>query len=322
MNQITIKETAAFLMAHDRYLILTHLRPDGDTIGCATGLCHALREQGKTAWVLENSEATELFTPYFQGLLAPDDVQPDVVISVDIAARSLFPANAQLWLERGVDLAIDHHPSQEFFAKQTCLDATSAACGELVYDVICHFGTITQQIALPLYVAISTDCGCFAYGNTTAKTHRVVANLMDTGIDVYPINHKHFRTKSFTRLKIEGMMVSAMDSFDDGTIAIVSLSLDMLAQVSAREEDVEDISAFVGQIEGVKTGVTIRELPTGGCKISLRTDPGDLNASSVCALLGGGGHAAAAGATIMGTVRQTKTIVMDAIRTVQGRGGI
>ena len=145
---ISIQAAADFLRDHDGYLILTHLRPDGDTVGCAAGLCRALRQLGKTAYILPNHQASSLFTPYFQGLLAGDDFVPDTVVSVDIAARGLFPDNAREYLTR-VDLAIDHHPSQEFFAARTCLDAERAACGELMYDILRLLGPITADIATP-----------------------------------------------------------------------------------------------------------------------------------------------------------------------------
>lgn len=317
---MTPKETAAFLKAHDRYLILTHVRPDGDTVGCAAGLCRALRQAGKEAYVLHNPEATSLFTPYLEGLLAPEGYEPDTVVSVDIAARGLFPDNAQKYLER-VDLAIDHHPSQEFFAKNTCLDAKRAACGELMYEIVQLLGPITPDIGEVLYVAVSTDCGCFVYSNTTPATHRVAAELMESGFDPYPVNRRHFRTKSFKRLKIEGMLAAGMELRDNGETALVFLTLDMLSQVGANERDIDDISAFVGQVEGVKTGVTLRELKPGVCKLSLRTDPGDLNASAVCGLLGGGGHAAASGATIEGTMEQAREAVLAAIETVRQETG-
>ena len=316
---MTVKETAAFLRQHDNYLILTHKRPDGDTIGCAAALCEGLRALGRTAWICPHTEETHLFTPYLEGRLAPEGYVPETVVSVDIAARSLFTRAGEPWLARGVDLAIDHHPSQAFFAAQTCLDAGRAACGELMYDILRQLGPVTADIALPLYVAVSTDCGCFVYGNTSADTHRVAAALMDTGIDVFPLNKRHFRTKSFRRLRLESLLTDSMEFHDGGEIAIAAISLEMLARLQATEADAEDIAAFVGQVEGVKTGVTIRELKPGRCKISLRTDPKQLNASAVCALLGGGGHAAASGATVEGDIQQTKEVLMAAIRQVQGR---
>ena len=115
------------------------------------------------------------------------------------------------------------------------------------------------------------------------------------------------------------MLTAGMELRDGGQTALVFLTLDMLAQVGAQERDIDDISAFVGQIEGVKNGVTLRELRPGVCKLSLRTDPGDLNASAVCALLGGGGHAAAAGATIEGDMNQARAAVIQAMETVRDK---
>ena len=313
---MTAAQAAAFLTAHDNYLILTHVRPDGDTIGCAAGLCRALRQIGKTAYVLENPQATSLFTPYFSGLTAPEGYTPETVVSTDIAARGLFPENAQAYLER-VDLAIDHHPSQEFFARETCLDSKKAACGELVYEIVQQLCPLTPEIGEALYVAVSTDCGCFVYSNTSPGTHRVAADLMESGFDPYPVNRKFFRTKSFKRLKLEGMLAAGMELLDGGETAIVSLTLEMLAQVGAEERDIDDISAFVGQVEGVRNGITLRELRPGVVKLSLRSDPGDLNASAVCGLLGGGGHAAAAGATVEGDMAAARLAVLDAIRRVR-----
>lgn len=313
---LSYQAAAQWLLDHDGYLILTHVRPDGDTVGCAAALCTALREQGKTAWVLPNPETTAIFTPYLEGLLAPEGYQPQTVVSVDMAARGLFPENAQQYLER-VDLAFDHHPSQEFFAQNTCLDAQRAACGELMFDVIRQWGPVSQAVALPLYVAVSTDTGCFVYSNTSPATHAVAAALLATGIDFYPINRRHFRTRSFKRLQLESLLTAGMELLDDGQLAIVTLTLDMIAQVGAKEEDLDDISAFVGGVEGVHTGVTIRELRPGVCKISLRTEPGELNASAVCGKLGGGGHAAAAGATVEGDPAYTRQVLVQAIRQVQ-----
>ena len=318
---MTIQETADFLARRDRFLILTHLRPDGDTVGSAAALCLALRRLGKTAHVLPNPETTSLYSNYLDGLLAPAGFSPETVVSVDIAARGLFPENAKPYLDR-VDLAVDHHPSQEFFARETCLDAGRAACGEILYDIISCLGPVTEEIAVPLYVAITTDCGCFVYGNTTAGTHRIAASLMETGIPTAALNKRHFRTKSAVRMKLEGLLVSRAELFEGGTVVIGAVTMEMMESLHATERDAEDISALLGQMEGVRTAVTLRELDPHTCKISLRTDPDDLNASRVCALLGGGGHAAAAGATLSATVEETRQQVLAAIRRVkQEQGG-
>ncbi|HJC00944.1 MAG TPA: DHH family phosphoesterase [Candidatus Flavonifractor merdavium] len=316
---MTVKEAAAWLGSHDRYLILTHKRPDGDTIGCAAGLCRGLRGLGKTAHICPGTGETHLFTPYLEGLLAPEGFQPETVVSVDIAARGLFTDTGKPWLERGIDLAIDHHPSQEFFAKETCLDASRAACGEIIYEILAQLGQVNAETALPLYVAVSTDTGCFQYGNTTAHTHRVAAALMDTGLDVFPLNKRHFRTKTWARLQVERLIVERMHRYEDGKIAVAPVSLSLLDEAGATEEDMEDIAAFLGQIEGVETSITIRELADGGCKLSVRTS-GGLNATKVCAVLGGGGHAAAAGCTVDVGLKEAEEQILAAIRQVERDG--
>lgn len=163
---MTTAEAAACLAAMDQVLILTHVRPDGDTIGSAAALCCGLRALGKTAYLLPNPELTATYVPYAAPYLAEADFAPAYVVSVDIAALSLLPENARPYQDR-IALAIDHHPSQEFFARETCLEADSAACGEIVYDILRQLTPLTPEMALPLYVAISTDTGCFVYSNTT-----------------------------------------------------------------------------------------------------------------------------------------------------------
>ena len=310
------RQTAEWLMERDDFLILTHVRPDGDTIGCAAGLCLALRGRGKTAWVLENPEATSLFTPYLEGLTAPEGWSPDTVVSVDIAARGLFPENARCYLER-VDLAIDHHPSQEFFARETCLDAGRAACGELIYDIAGLLGPVTREMAVPLYVAVSTDTGCFVYSNTTPRSHRIAAQLMDCGIDAAPVNKALFRTKSRTRLAMEAWMAEWAEYYDHDRVVVMQIPLSLCLDYKATEADVEELSSLAALVEGTDCGVTLRELKDGRVKISLRTGP-RVNATEVCALLGGGGHAAAAGATLPGTLGEVKQAVLQAIDMVAG----
>lgn len=313
---MTCLEAAAWLKEHDGYLILTHLRPDGDTLGCAAGLCQALRQAGKTAYILENPEVTDTYrddvSPYF----GPADYVPETVISVDIASRGLFPENAGIYRDR-VALAFDHHPSYEGFGAESCVDPSRAACGELIYDVCRALGEVTPEVANPLYVAVSTDTGCFVYGNTTPETHRVAAELMKLGDFYKEVNKRCFRTRSLKRLKLESLLVEDMEVYEDGLIAVAAVSLDMMDRVGADENDAEDLAAFLGQVKGVKVSATIRELRPGVCKISLRTDPNVLNATDTCALLGGGGHAAASGATVNGTVQETKQAILQAIWNIR-----
>ena len=306
------REAAEFLKTHDNYLILIHKRPDGDTTGCAAGLCRALRALGKTAHVLPSPDATTLYAGYLDGLTAPEGYEPDTVVSVDVAALGLLPPNAEPYKNR-IDLAIDHHPSQEFFARETCLEADRAACGEIVWNICKELGIKGPDIAAPLYVAVSTDCGCFVYANTTPHTHRVAAELMEQGIDFKALNKRHFRTKSRKRMMLESMLYQQMKFYHGGTVAVVPVTLELLASIGATSEDTDDITAFAGQIEGVLHSVTIREHEGGEFRVSVRTQAELLNATKVCARLGGGGHRAASGCTFKGTVEEAEKAILAAI---------
>ena len=235
------------------------------------------------------------------------------MVSVDIAGRQLFTPAGEVWLRRGIDLAIDHHPSQEFFAKETCLEADKAACGEILWEIAQDLGVMDETIATPLYVAVSTDTGCFVYANTTPHTHRVAAGLMEQGIDFKRLNKKHFRTKSVARMRLESLLLQGLYLCHDNTVAVATLSLDVMAKAGATNDDTEDIAAFVGQLEGLRHSATIRELKRGECKISMRTNADYLDACAVCAHLGGGGHKAAAGCTVMGSVEEAKAAILQAI---------
>ena len=313
---MTVQEAAALLRGKDQILILTHRRPDGDTIGSAAGLCIALRQLGKTAYVLPNPDVTDINRIYAEGCWAPADFAPEFVVSVDIAARQLFYPEAEAYLPR-VDLAIDPHPSQEFFARETCLEANRAACGEIVYAICRELGEITKEVALPLYAAVATDTGCFVYANTTANTHRVAAELLETGIDYFSVNKRHFRTKSRRRLALEADMLANMEFFDEGRGVFMAVPLSLMESLQATENDAEDLSTLAGIIEGVDCGAVLRELPDGSWKLSLRTGAnGRVNATKVCSLLGGGGHAMAAGATVSGTLPEVKEKIRAAVAAV------
>lgn len=313
---MTTAEAARLLLGWDELLLLTHVRPDGDTVGSAAALCQALRDRGKTAYLLPNPELTATYAPYAAPYAAPKGFVPRHVVSVDIAALSLLPENARPYQDR-IDLAIDHHPSQEFFARETCLEAESAACGEIVYNIITRLTPVTPEIALPLYVAVSTDTGCFVYSNTTARTHRIAAALMDCGIDAAPVNKALFRTKSRTRLAMEAWMAEWAEYYDHDRVVVMQIPLSLCLDYKATEADVEELSSLAALVEGTDCGVTLRELKDGRVKISLRTGP-RVNATEVCALLGGGGHAAAAGATLHGTLSEVKQAVLQAIDMVAG----
>lgn len=308
---LTVAETAALLRQYDDVLILTHVRPDGDTVGCAVALCIGLRAIGKRAYVLPNPGQTRNTAPYFQPYEAPADFVPQKVVSTDISTLQLLPENAAAYAGR-IDLAIDHHASFEHIGKENIVRPEAAACGELVYDILQELGPVTAEMALPLYVAVSTDTGCFQYSNTTAKTHQVAAALLEKGIDYRTANKVFFRTKSRKQLALEGAMLANMEFYDRARVVVLFVPQSLMKRVDADENDAEDLSSLGGQIQGTDCAITMRELQPNVWKFSVRTGE-RINASDVCALLGGGGHAAAAGCTVKGTMEEAKQKILEAV---------
>lgn len=311
---LTPSAFAARLLANDDILLLTHRRPDGDTVGCAAALCAALRAVGKTAYVLQNPDITSVYADYLAPYLAPAGYAPRCVVAADVAARGMLPDNAKDYLDR-IALAVDHHPSQEFFAAETCLDASAAACGEIVYDICRALGAMNGEIARLLYLAIATDTGCFVYSNVTASTHRVTGELLGYDFDFAALNKRHFRTKTHTRLQLEAALIRGMELYDGDRIAVLTLPLSLMAELGAAEADADDIASLATVLEGVDCGMILRELEEGKWKVSLRTGA-RVNATKVCALLGGGGHAAAAGCTVAGTAAEVRDRMLAAIAEV------
>jgi phosphoesterase RecJ-like protein len=309
---MTYAEAAALLSQKDKILILTHRRPDGDTVGSSAGLCEALRRIGRTAFLLPNPELSARFAPYMPPFHAPSGFVPDFVVSVDTASRNMLQENAGTLAGR-VDLAIDHHSSHESYADETCVDGRCAACGELILQIVTDFTPLTSEIALPLYLAVASDTGCFRYSNTTPDSHRAAAVLMELGIPYAKINRENFSMKSLRRIRLECLLAQNMEMLDDGKPALVSVGRSALDRLGSDADDTEDLASFARQVEGTTAGVTIQELQDGTCKISLRSSP-ELNASEVCARLGGGGHPAAAGCTVRGSLPEARAAILDAMR--------
>ena len=311
-------QAAQWLLQRDNFLLLTHVRPDGDTLGSAAALALALRGLGKTAHVAYNPGITETYADYMTGCYAPADFAPEHIVAVDIATENLLPPALEQWRGKS-ELCIDHHPSNEGYAQETCLDPTAAACGEIIYRICKELGVMDEKIAKQLYIAITTDCGCFVYNNTTPATHRIAAELMEYGDFWKQVNRNCFQTLSLKEIRLQNRLLESMEFFDNGTLAIGAISLADLAEFQASQGDSEELASWANKIQGVKASATLRQLEERVWKVSLRTD-GSLNATQVCGLLGGGGHAAAAGASMFDVDEQeARAKVLAAIRTVQGR---
>ena len=307
MKKLTRSETAQILLAHDNYAIVTHRRPDGDTIGSSALLCMGLRQLGKNAHILENKEITPKYAQLHHGLTKDAVADGDFVITVDVASENMLP---DAFKGLAFDLRIDHHGSATSFTPVELVEPGAAACGEIVYWVLTEMGAeLDIPMANALYTAISTDTGCFRYANTTADTFAVAAACAKAGAEVFSINQELFETNSLARLKVQAYLLENAIFLQNGKIAVCPLPKVAEAECGACEDDLENISGFPRTIEGVKLAVTIREEGTGRVKMSVRAVPGQ-DAAALCAKFGGGGHKGAAGASMNTTMEEAVKAVI------------
>lgn len=290
-ERLSLKETAEFLKEHDNFFILSHEHPDGDTLCSGAALCSALRRLGKTACCHRNPEIGERYLDFVENYLGEPEEGNVCYITVDVADQKMLPCHK----ETRIDLAIDHHASNTGYGDRLLLSAENASCGELVYRLILETGcSLTEEEASLLYIAVSTDTGCFRYTNTNASCLITAAELINAGADHRDINVRFFRSDSRARIAILARMYSDIVYHLGGRVTSSVLTADCIRKAGATEDDLDDIAHIPGSVECSEVAIFIRELPNGINKVSLRSKPG-FDVSALAGLYGGGGHPGAAG---------------------------
>ena len=312
MKTLTRNETADFLLNNDNYAILTHRRPDGDTIGSSAALCRILRKMGKTAHIIRNGEVTDRFAWLHEDLTKEEAGENDTIITVDVASPGMLPKDFEQYLGR-ISLRIDHHASATSFTENELVDSGSGACAEIVFDLMEHLWvTMDSHIANAIYTGTSTDTGCFRFANTTAHTFITAAACAAAGAKVYQLNQELFETNTLGRLKIQGWIVENMKVFSAGKLAVVAIPKAVEESIGVTEDDMDNISSFPRTVAGVCMAATLRETKDGDVKLSVRAIPG-YDATVVTGAFGGGGHRGAAGATLKMSLKDAALAVEKAM---------
>ena len=305
-----IQQCCMLLGTSDDILILCHKSPDGDTVGAAFGLYHALTHIGKRAAVKCSDPLPERLRYIHEGISMPE-FEPRLVVAVDIADTGLLGPNLEQYAQR-IDLCIDHHVSNSDYAAQTLLDSKAAAACELMYLVIRYLGVpITKPMADALYTGCATDTGCFRYSNTTARTLSTAAELIRDGASSAWINNHLFETVSKKRMELEKRIMDTLQYHFDGRCATIVMPRALLDELDAKVEELEGIVAIPRRIEGVDIAIAFRENPNGTYKISVRTEA-KADASAICQQFGGGGHVRAAGCNLPGPQEQAMQALLAA----------
>lgn len=312
---LTRAETARLLAQQDSVVILTHRRPDGDTLGSAAVLCRGLRQLGKTAYILENPQITPKYAPLHEGLTTKNPEEEAFWVSVDVASPSMLPEEFAPFQEK-ITLRIDHHGTATSFTPMELVDAASAATGEVVYDVLKLMGAeLDAPMAEALFTAVSTDTGCFRYANTTPHTFQVAAACAEKSNRLHEITQELFETNSLGRLRLQGWLVEHARFLKGGKGVVCALPKAVEEELGLREDDLENISGFPRTIEGVKMAATLREDGENRIKISVRAVPG-YDAAAVCSRFGGGGHKGAAGGLMKMSLEEAAQALGNAMEEV------
>lgn len=310
-SMLSLKKTAKMLKRNNNFIIITHASPDGDTLGAGFALFYALKMFNKRVAVICPDPIPEKYRYFVSNTDMVND-EGAFVMAVDIADKSLFGSFEDRYGDR-VELCIDHHISNTKYAKNLYLDAEASATCEIIYELLGVMGVkLNDIIAKALYTGISTDTGCFKYQNVTSKTLRIAAGLYEYNIKADEINRIMFDTKSRRLLELERMVLDTAEYHFDNKCMVLTVTDKMQKKTGCSGTDLETLATLSRNVEGVICGVTIKQTGEETYKVSFRTyNP--LNASEIGNKLGGGGHKAAAGATVTGDLKEVKAKILGVI---------
>ncbi len=312
MKNNSLAEIAAYLKGQQKLTLICHVRPDGDTLGCAFGLKDLLEQMGKEVTVLCADPVSPRYRFLSSGAVDINGTAQGGIVCLDVAATYMAGDYEELAMK--ADVVIDHHATNSGYGKLNYVDATAAAAGEIMVDLAKHIAPLTPFAAQAFYTAIATDTGCFKYGNTTARTHRAAAELIAAGFDLKGCNKWLFQTKRKAEFELNRMAMETIRFFADGRLASMLISLDMQKKSGAGADELEEISSLPIQLEGVQAAATFKELRSNVYKVSVRT-VGTVHGGEVCGTFGGGGHCMAAGCTLEGRFDEVESKMMAALET-------
>lgn len=311
----SLAEKALFteILGLDNVMILTHLNPDGDTVATAFALKRVYENRGKRAFVA-NCEALGKRISFLAGgaLSLPDGAPFDAIVAVDTATAKLLGEPFQKYADR-VDYCIDHHITNSYYAKKTLVRPTASSAGEYLYDLLRSVREpVDRETAELLYAAVSFDTGCFKYSNVTPHTMRTAASLLSYGIPAEEINRRLFDIASFEQLRIEHEVLLGAERHRNGTVTLLMLTQEMLRKVGPGV-DAEGISALCRRIEGTVVGLSMREMPDGLIKVSLRSMDDRVDVSAIAKKFGGGGHVRASGCSFRVPLEEARKQLLEGV---------
>jgi phosphoesterase RecJ-like protein len=315
----TIDQIGEVLRSRQSFVLISHVRPDGDAIGSQLALGYSLKAMGKSVRLINEDGLPENLA-FLSGseIIETPPAEPldvEVAIALDTATKprlgdaALHAASkAKLWLN------IDHHISNPKYGDLNLIDSTSPATGEILYDLITALDLpLPPETRDAIYVAVSTDTGSFQYPSTTARTYEMAADLVRRGLDVGTINSKTYDEHPYRRLELMRALLNTLERSPDGVVAHWELREKTRLDLALRPEDSEGLIDVIRAIRGVRLAAFFEELPDGKVRVSMRSKDRELDVCKIASAFGGGGHALAAGIRMKGPLEAAKQQVLAAI---------
>jgi phosphoesterase RecJ-like protein len=311
-----VDQIITLLEKGDRFMLGCHEHPDGDSIGSVIALGLSLKARGKQVRMVVPEGVPSVYK-FLEGsqsvVVKPEDgFTPSIVVTLDCADRARvslpdWPVNATV-------VNIDHHISNSGFGHVSLVEPRASATGEIVADLLAEGGfPFDATIACALYTALATDTGFFRFSNTTGKTMRLASEWVDAyGVSPSQIAEQVHEEKSFASLKLLAEVLSTLTLEEEGRAAWMLLSYDMLQCYQVALEETESFVNYANSVHGVEIGILFKELQPNEFKISFRSGA-SVDVSKLAAEFGGGGHARAAGCTLMGSFETCHRILFESI---------
>jgi phosphoesterase RecJ-like protein len=317
-SNTSLEEIAEVLRTRQRFVVMSHVRPDGDALGCTIAMALCLKALGKdvTAW---NEEGVLEKFRYLPGheIVATAPAEPqefDVAIVLDTSVQDRVGKCLPAVRHAGIWINIDHHVTNPRFGDLVHIDSSVPATGQILYELF-RAGELpfTYEMAENLYAAISTDTGSFQYAGTTARTYEIGAELIRAGVNVAELSRKMYENHPRRRLELLRALLNTLHFSSDDRCASFALTQEVAAKLGVLPEDNEGLIDYIRAIQGVQVAAFFEELPEGKVRVSLRSKDERVDVSYITGLFGGGGHKLAAGARLKGPLPEAQERVLAAI---------
>jgi len=299
--------------------LISHINPDGDSLGSLLALGLSLRKiSGHNIKLIRSDEEVPKrlrFLPFINELeYAKENEKFDLLITLDCGDEKRLGKDALLLKNSNAVINIDHHITNTHFGNINIIDKNASSTGEIVFNLLSLLGvTIDVEIATCLYVAISTDTGSFKYDNTSASTHITVSQLLEYNIDINTITLELYQSRSFEQTKLMIESLNTLELYMDNKLAVGMVTNEMFERCKGSFQDADVIIDFIRDIENVEVACIIKQINDSEFKVGLRSKK-YVDVSQIANKFNGGGHKRAAGCTITGSIKDIKIKIIEEIQ--------